>query len=428
MIRSASPRVTAYALIAGVGLVAALVSRRPELAVIAAPFALTLALGLRGERGAGVSVHFTLDRERALEGDEVEAELVVGSDTPVERLELVLVLPRGLELVEGENPLALRLGWEDERTLGLKLRCLRWGNYGLGDIRVRGRDRLGFQVWEQQFRQPRALRVYPSPAALRQLVPPAATQPTTGNQVARVKGEGLEFADLRAFAPGDRVRSINWRASARRPLANGDLVVNERHPERNADVIIFLDTFAEARTGTASTLDVAVRAAATLATRYLERRDRVGLVSFGGMLRWLVPGMGLAQRYRIVDALLETEVVFNYAWKDVSIVPARMLPPQALVLAVTPLLDERSVTALLDLRARGHDLAVVEVSPVPFASPGEGELEQLAYRLWLLHREELRARYESLGVAVATWREDVPLDAALEGVRAFRRHARLARA
>jgi uncharacterized protein (DUF58 family) len=65
---------------------------------------------------------------------------------------------------------------------------------------------------------------------------------------------------------------------------------------------------------------------------------------------------------------------------------------------------------------------------VPFASPGEGELEQLAYRLWLLHREELRARYESLGVAVATWREDVPLDAALEGVRAFRRHARLARA
>ena len=428
MTRSASPRVFAYASLAAAGLLGALVTSRPELAVLAAPFAAALALGLReGGSGAGVDVRLTLDRERALEGDEVEATLEVTSVLPVERLELVLVAPRGLELVSGDNPLALRLGWDDERLLPLTFRCARWGNYVLGDIRVRGRDRLGLEVWERQFRQPRPLRVYPLPETLRRLVPPASTQPTTGNQVARVKGEGLEFADLRPFAPGDRVRSINWRASARHSIASGELVVNERHPERNADVILFLDTFAEARTGTASTLDLAVRATASLATRYLERRDRVGLVSFGGVLRWLVPGVGLAQRYRIVDALLETEVVFNYAWKDVSIVPARMLPAQALVLAVTPLIDERSVTALLDLRARGHDLAVVEVSPVPFAEPGTSQLDRLAYRLWLLHREELRARYEALGVAVGTWREDLPLEAPLEGVRAYRRHARLAR-
>ena len=428
MTRSASPRVTAYASLAALGLIGALAARRPELAVLAAPFALTLALGLRPEPPPGVTVRFGLDRERALEGDEITAELEVSSERPVERLELLVILPRGLQLVSGENSVALRLGWDDERNLSFTFRCTRWGNYEVGDIRLRGRGRLGLEVWEQQFRRLTALRVYPLPETLRQLVPPAAAQPTTGNQLARVKGEGLEFADLRAFAPGDRVRSINWRASARRSIANGELVVNERHPERNADVVLFLDTFAEARTGTASTLDLAVRATATLATRYLERRDRVGLVSFGGMLRWLVPGMGLAQRYRIVDALLETEVVFNYAWKDVSIIPNRMLPPQALVLAVTPLLDERSVTALLDLRARGHDLAVVEVSPVPFAAPGDSELEQLAHRLWLLHREELRARYEALGVAVASWREDLPLEAALEGVRAYRRHARFVRA
>lgn len=427
MTRSASPRVTAYASLAALGLLGALAARRPELAVLAAPFAVTLALGGRSERGRGVSVRWSLDRERAIEGDEVEVELELGSVTPVERLELVLVVPRGLELVKGDNPVAVRLSWDEERTIPLTFRCARWGNYVLGDVRVRGRNRLGLEVWEQRFRQATALRVYPQAETLRQLVPPAATQPTTGNQVARAKGEGLEFADLRAFAAGDRVRSINWRASARRSVVNGELIVNERHPERNADVILFLDTFSEARTGSASTLDLAVRATATLATRYLERRDRVGLVSFGGMLRWLVPGMGLAQRYRIVDALLETEVVFNYAWKDVSIVPARMLPTQALVLAVTPLLDDRSVAALLDLRARGHDLAVLEISPEPFAEPGESEVEKLAFRLWLLHREELRARFEARGVAVATWREDLPLDAPLEGVRAYRRHARLAR-
>ena len=86
------------------------------------------------------------------------------------------------------------------------------------------------------------------------------------------------------------------------------MIVNERHPERNADVVLFLDSFAEARSRERDdgTLERAVRAAATLAGRYLERRDRVGLVTFGGILRWLEPGGGLVQRYRMIDALLET--------------------------------------------------------------------------------------------------------------------------
>jgi hypothetical protein len=86
------------------------------------------------------------------------------------------------------------------------------------------------------------------------------------------------------------------------------------------------------------------------------------------------------------------------------------------------------VRALLDLRARGFDLAVIEISPVPFAPPGELEIDRLAHRLWLLRREELRSRYLRLGVPVVEWREGVPLQAALEEVRAFRRHARVARA
>jgi uncharacterized protein (DUF58 family) len=429
MTRSGSARVTGYATLAAAGLVGALAARRPELAVLAAPFALALALGLRLDREPRVGVWLSLDRERAIEGDELAVELELNSETPVERLELLLVVPEGLEVVEGDNPVAVRLGRDDERTLELTLRCGRWGNYQLGEFRLRARDRIGLLVWEQVVDRTSALRVYPSPQALRQLVPPMSTQPFTGNEVARQRGDGLEFADLRLFAPGDRVRSINWRASARR----NDLVVNERHPERNTDVILFLDSFAEARDAERSTLDLAVRAAATLASRYLERRDRVGIVSFGGILRWLVPGMGVAQRYRIVDSLLETEIVFNYAWKDVSIIPSRTLPPQALVLAVTPLLDERSVAALLDLRARGYDLAVVEVSPEPFVRPGESEADRLAHRLWLLHRQELRSRYERLGVAVARFDGGAPLgdhtlEGALEGVRSFRRHARLARA
>ena len=423
MTPSPSPRVTAYAGLAAIFLLAALVLRRPELAVLALPFALPLALGLRLSRAPEIRVTVDVERATALEQDELAVDLTVASERPVERLEVVLVVPDGLEVVAGAGAQSLRLGWEDERTLELRLRCLRWGNYELGDVRLRARDRLGLTAWETRLDRRQRLRVYPLPETLRRIVRPVQTQLYTGNEVARQKGEGTEFADLRLFAPGDRVRSINWRASARRD----ELVVNERHPERNADVILFLDTFADARAGGRSTLDLAVRATATLAARYLERRDRVGLVSFGGVLRWLTPGMGAMQRYRIVDALLESEIVFNYAWKDVSVIPARVLPPQALVVAVTPLLDDRAVEALSDLRARRYDLAIVEVSPVDFTEPGESEADRLAHRLWVLRRAEVRARYERLGVAVASWTDDAPLDAVLEGVRAFRRHAQIAR-
>ena len=162
-----------------------------------------------------------------------------------------------------------------------------------------------------------------------------------------------------------------------------------------------------------------------MARRYLERRDRVGLVAFGGILRWLEPGGGLVQQYRLVDALLETGVEFSYAWKDVDVIPARTLPPRALVVAVTPLLDERSIGALLDLRGRGHDLVVLEISPEPFLEPGRDRSDLAALRLWRLQRAELRARFERLGAAVATLDDDVTMEEALEGVRAYRRHARL---
>ena len=93
------------------------------------------------------------------------------------------------------------------------------------------------------------------------------------------------------------------------------------------------------------------------------------------------------------------------------------------MIALTPLLDERGVGALLDLRARGFDLAIIEISPVPFTVPGEDELERLAHRLWLLRREALRARYERVGVPVAVWDDEVSFVGALEEVRAFRQHA-----
>jgi uncharacterized protein (DUF58 family) len=421
--KTTAPKLTAYAGLAAFGLLAAVALGRPELAVLAAPFALVPALGLPLAREPSVRALATLERDRTVEGETVGLELDLRAEAAIAHLEVALVLPNGAEVVEGPHPALVRLGAGQTVELSWRVRFRRWGAFTLGEVALRSRDPLGLFIYDQRVGKPQPLKVYPSAERLRSVLRPLATQPTAGNQVARERGDGIEFADLRAFVPGDRLRRINWRATAR----TGELWVNDLHPERNTDVVVFLDTFVEARRADTGTLDFAVRAAATLAERYLAHRDRVGLVVFGGILNWLTPAAGIVQRYRIVDALLDAEIMLSYAWKEIDVVPRRTLPPQALVVALSPLLDERALAALADLRRRGFDVAVIETSPVPFAPHAEGPLDPLVERLWLLRREARRTAFHSLGMPVVEWREGNALQSAIEEVAAFRRAARLAR-
>ena len=425
MTRAVSPRLGAYVALAGIGLLAGLVLGRVELIALAAPFALAAVAGGVLAREPALEATLVLDRERALEDEVVTATIELSSASGADRVEVLLHLPRGLR-AEKPNPKAVRLAPNETRTLELPLRCARYGGFVLGPLLVRSRDRLGFTSWETRLGDREPLRVYPSVETLHALLAPHETQVYIGNQVSRAKSEGVEFADIRDWVPGDRVRKINWRASARQ---TGGLLVNEQHPERNTDVILFLDTFDDVESDDdRGTFDMTVRAAASLAHLYLQRKDRVGLVSFGGYLSWLLPASGTTQLYRIVDSLLQMNIVLSFASKGVDILPPRSLPSRALVVALSPLLDPRSAAALLDLRARGFDLVVIEVSPVPFVRPAGDVLSDLSYRLWRLTRESLRARYEQAGVPVVEWVDGVPLNSALEEVAAFRRHARTARA
>jgi len=422
MTGGATTKLVGYAALAAIGLVAAVAVGRAELVVLVAPFALAAGVGIALGRRPRLHMVVEPGPERALQGEVAPLGVRIESEDAVPTLELTVAVAPGLE-VEGRAR-AVRLRAGEPRDIVLPLRCARWGGYRPGPVAVRARDPLGFAAWEARAEVTTPLRVYPHEEALRAVVPPAETQVFVGSEVARARGDGIEFADLRPFIAGDRVRRINWRASARR----AELWVNEAHPERNADVVLFLDTFAEARLGATGTLDLAVRAAASLVSRYLARNDRIGLVSFGGILRWLVPAGGVTQLYRLVDSLLDSEIALSYAWKNVDVIPPRTLPPKALVVALTPLLDERSITALLDLRARGFDLAIVDVSPIPFAGEGRSTEERLARRIWALRREGLRVRFREVGVAVTEWRAGTPFAAAVEEVTSFRRAARLVRA
>jgi uncharacterized protein (DUF58 family) len=421
MRRSGTPKLRAYTAAAAVSLVAALVLGRPELAALAAPFVLVLVAGLALAPGPDYRTRVTLTRTTAVEGEVVELRVEIECVRPAHGVDVRALLPSGL-VAEAVDLPGLAAG--ECHTIAIAVRCQRWGAYVVGDVALVARDRLGLVRHDARHSAGNPLKVYPSGERLRTLARPARTLQFVGSLVSREQGDGIELAEVRPFRPGDRVRSMNWRAAARR----GGLWVTDRHPERNADVVIFLDAFTEVASVHGSSLDLAIRAASSVAEAHLAVRDRVGFVSFGGGLRWLVPGGGWRQRYRIVDALLDTQIMLSWAWKGIDVIPPRTLPPKALVIALTPLLDGRTVQALFDLRARGFDLVVLEIPPERFLDPARTDAERLARRIWALERDLLLRRFRRLGVATAAWGADGSLEELMGEVGAFRRSALAARA
>ena len=409
MTLSVSPKLGAYAAIGAAGLLAALIWGYPEAAAMGLPFMVAVLAGLALVQVPRIEASVQVDRDRLLEGDEVRLAMTVRSSTEVPWLRIAWKAPPGLAPVAGSDLLGVRLPANETLTAETVLTADRWGVVRLSGPLVRAHDDLGFFRFDGTIDFGQTLRIYPRPERLRRILSAAETQVFSGNELSRAHGDGIEFADVRPYVAGDRPRRINWRLSTR----TGQLHINEMHPERNADVVIFLDLHSDVRSGGQGTLDYAVRAAASLAEHYLARRDRVGVIGFGGVLRWLRPSMGSRQIYRIVDALIDSEVVLSHVWRGIEIVPPHTLPPKSLIVALTTLIDERAVDALLNLRARHFDLAVVEVMAEPFAQPGLHDAARLAGRLWHLDRAGTRLRYRRLGVPIVQWRPGEPLQGPL---------------
>jgi uncharacterized protein (DUF58 family) len=418
----ATPRLRAVVWLTAVGVFAALALGQPEPVAVVAPFALLTLVGLQ-QRPRALAGSFRLERDRVHQGDRVDGELELQVDAASDRLEVRFALPPGL-VVEREELRALTLQAGETRTLDLTLRCERWGAYSDARVRLRRYDRLRLVADEQEIELGKPLRVYAEKESLRAVARPLETEVSVGDEVARAKGEGIELAELRPFVAGDDLRRINWRATAR----TGDLVVNELHPERNTAVVLLLDVLTDIGTSRGAPLDQCVRAAAALAERYLARRDRVGLLAVGGGLRWLRAGSGAMQVQRIVDTLLEVRgLVASGEEPRPLAIPLRTIPPKALVLVLSPLLEDAIVRTLLELRGRGFDLAVLEIPPFPYLEV-EGEHAELATRLLRLERDLLRSRLRARGIAVVEWNEDESLEATIRAMEEFRRRARVVHA
>jgi len=407
--RSATPKLRAVAGVVALMFVAGLATGRVELVVTAVPLLVMLAWSLATTTPPALSIEFTVNADRAVEGDDVAA--VVRAEVIADaahELELAVILPDGFSAedavrVHGRPAAGERLDH------AFHFRAKRWGAYSLGTIAARVTAPGRLIAFEDIVERPHPISVYPAPDKVARSLAPPETQIYSGDYVARSAGDGIEFASVRPFVLGDSVRRVNWRVTTRSP----DLHVNLGHPERNADLVLFLDTFTDVDVGGQTTLDIAVRGAAALAQHHLEHHDRVGLIGFGGMLQWLTASMGRTHVYRIADFLLGVTSTLSYAWKDIALLPHRTLPPSALVVALSPLVDMRSIRALADISARGFSLVVLNTLRESAIAPGAGPEGELAHRAWRLVRSKLRDELRAAGVPVVTWSGDGGIQAAL---------------
>jgi uncharacterized protein (DUF58 family) len=252
------------------------------------------------------------------------------------------------------------------------------------------------------------------------LTPPQATAlPQTelldrlGTHLTRHIGRGVEYADIRTYVPGDQLRTVNWPVSARR----GRLHVTQRLTDRSADVVVLIDGYPQPVGPATESTERTVRGAAQVVQTALRNGDRAGIVALGGHRpRWLGADIGQRQFYRVLDTVLAAGDEFETTTGTLA--PRAAVPPGAIVVAFSTLLDTEFALSLIDLRRRGHVVVAVDVlQGAPFAA----QQDPLVDRMWTLQRSAMYRDMGTVGVDVVAWATDHTLDQSMRAVPDRRR-------
>jgi uncharacterized protein (DUF58 family) len=348
-------------------------------------------------------------------GEEVPAALVVGN--------------AGRRRVRG----LLRDGWSpsagaavsrhrvdvpagQQRRLVTTLRPTRRGDRRTERVTVRSVGPLGVAARQASLVAPGAVRVLPAFAARRHLPGKLARlRELDGLVSAAVRGQGTEFDSLRDYVDGDDVRSIDWRATARRHAGQLAVspVVRTWRPERDRRLLLVLDTSrtAAARVGDAPRLDAAMDAALLLAALAARAGDRVDLLAMDRRVRARVEGVGrssLLPAFVSAMAPLEADLV-EADWAAVGAAVLRQLSRRALVVLLTTV-DSAAVAdellPVLPLLTARHQVVIASVT-----DPGIDALARArgdAYAVYgaaaaeraVLERTAVIAELQRLGVDV----------------------------
>ncbi|MEM9745926.1 MAG: DUF58 domain-containing protein [Actinomycetota bacterium] len=402
-----SPSHFRAAVVGVVGLAAALLFRLPSLLVLTAPFAIVAgwSAAMRPVGPPVVSGRLAPSTVREGEGT---AWTATWSDA--DRADHVIASSPDRLWIETRptSGVAIAAVADGEASVSVPMRSTRWGHHDVGPIAF-----VTVSSWGA-FRSKGldgGLRISTLPLPDRFDATPTRLRADglVGLHRSTNPGDGSEFASLRPFRAGDRLRRINWRRS----LRSGELHVTTTYADQDIHVALIVDALDDFGVsggidGAASSLDTTVRAAGAVAEHFLLGGDRVSLRILGPRRSPNVPpATGSGHLRRILDVLTSVE-------PDPSRLPPirnrlDAVPHGALVVMLSPLVSPTALERASSIASHGIGVAVIDTLPDD-VHLDDDPVTSLAWRIRLLERRREVRTIQEIGVPVTRWQGPGSLD------------------
>jgi uncharacterized protein (DUF58 family) len=396
---------------------------------------LLLACCLFASKKVYLTASRNISQEKIFEGGEVKVVMeLTNRGRKTGFLEIRDTLPRQCKLKSGSNYNFLSLKCGEKIVLKYKIECPLTGLYFIGPITLRVQDAFGFFYREMTLPIENPLTVFPKVDEIKHVkIHTKSKKMYPGSVPIRAPGAGSEFFLIRDYVPGDPFKSINWKARAR----TGKLLTNETQREIVSDITIIIDSRECSGVGLEykTPLIYSLRAAATLSSFFLKRRDSVGLAIYGESIYALDPDTGEKQLYSILTALAGAKPSGN--------IPLRGVVDEVLphISQNTPIIlfscldqDETLSENVGKICSLGFELIIIAPSTMDFELLARDEIEKsikklkgekedgkierdtLPYDLWQLERSTQISKLRGLGAKVVDWKPTMSLTVALVGL------------
>jgi uncharacterized protein (DUF58 family) len=314
---------------------------------------------------------------------------------------------------------AIDLPAGERRRVTTTLRPWRRGERRVEQVTVRSWGPLHLWARQATLVAPGRLRVLP-PFASRKHLPSrlARLRELDGTTSVQLRGQGTEFDSLREYVRGDDVRSIDWRATARRldPVTGhgSRVMVRTWRPERDRRVVIVVDTArtSAARVGDEPRLDTAFEASLLLAALATRAGDRIDFLAYDRMVRGRVSGAsGPELLSRMVDRMATIEpALIELDWSAVPAQVSALTSRRSLVVLLTSIDApgaSRGLLSVLPQLTRKHLVVVASVTDPALAAVHERRDREEVYRAAaaeraLLDVARVTAAVQRLGAEVVT--------------------------
>jgi len=357
----------AYLILAYVFIGLALIFREPALTAFVVPNTILLSFSSRKPpvKAPKLSVTRRMYPPRSFEGEHIDVTVRIQNDSieNIDELQLKDQIPESLKLESGSEAVTISMQHNEQAQLWYRISAPRRGTYVLGPVLFRTTDIFGFHESSGEITVLDDVSVLPKIEKLGAIELRARrVGPWPGSIPSRKIGPGTEFFELRSYMPGDDLRRINWKASAK----SGRLIANEFEGEQVTDVLVVVDC----SEGTMSRLfdfdvtELEVSLAASVCAQLIHQGNRVGLSVYSAVRTWVDPGFGKRQLLRLVNSLAvvipgKASVPLKYAVESVivSVVPAR-----SVIIFISPLIGDETIDLIEDLTAKGY--GVICFTPV----------------------------------------------------------------